>query len=84
MINVSLPKVDFYWICACCDCRYLASQATIYVKPYPACPDCGEEEDVFRADVWNVGEDSGREIGSWGLRVWKADRPVALPRHRDR
>jgi hypothetical protein len=41
---------DFYWRCARCDCKYLASQAVVKVAPYLACPNCGEAEDVFRAD----------------------------------
>lgn len=79
---MSKPKcdVDFYWICACCDCKYLASQARVYVDPYPACPACGEEEDVFRADTWNIKDDE-REKDSWGTWLWKADHPFALARH---
>lgn len=71
-----MSDVDFYWRCAICSCVYRASQAVVYVDPYPGCPACGEEEDVFRADDGQWPPEP--KIPSW---VWKADRPVARARH---
>lgn len=74
--------VDFYWRCATCLCRYLESQARVVVPPYPACPNCGEEEDVFRADDGEWGPDKdGRTPALWDWDGVKRDphEAVKLP-----
>jgi hypothetical protein len=58
-----MTEKEIQWACArnACHCRYYPSQTTIKVNPYPACPNCGNAEDVFPANDggWPVDRHTG-------------------------
>lgn len=84
-------QIDFYWRCAPCGCVYLASEAVVKVQPYPACPNCGEPEDVFRGDdgCWDSDDsgvfDENGFVPSKGPDPWDWEgKKRGLPRRRAR